>query len=153
MNPFEMADYMGKLPREERIKVRKRLLYFAIIVSFLAFIGTGCLEIIKEKMREKAVYLVTSERYSLVCNGVETPLTVHDYMQFTAEDLSEYNAFRFIEETKTVRCTGSGVDLSGFILSMSILLLVGSSAILAITEFMSVPQSVVETKEETTDEK
>lgn len=155
MNPIEMSYHLRKLPPEQRVKVRRKMCYLGMILSIIALIGTLCLELYKDKQREKAVYLVTSEHYALVCNGVEKNFTLHDYVLFSTEDLSEYNAFRFIEETRTVRCSGSGLDLSGIILHMSIIILIVSAAILALTEFMSMARLTAdaENKEDNTDEK
>lgn len=134
MKLFKMAHYMSKLPHEEKIKVRRRLLYSVIFISFFVFIAVGCMEIFKEKKRETAVALITGEHYSLVCNGVEKPLTIHEYIQFSTEDLFEYNTFRFDKDTKTVHCTDFGGALSSFILCMSIILCVSGSALLVFTE-------------------
>lgn len=155
MNPIEMAYHLKKLPPDKRVEVRRKMCYFGMILSIITLIGTLCLELYKDKQREKAAYLVTSEHYSLICNGVEKEFTLHDFILFSAEDLSEYNAFRFIEETKTVRCSGSGLDLSGIIINMSIIILLVSAAILALTEFMSMAQLAddADDKEDTIDEK
>ena len=108
MNPIEMSYHLRKLPPEQRVKVRRKMCYFGMILSIIALIGTLCLEIYKDKQREKAAYLVANEHYALVCNGVEKNFALHDYVLFSTEDLSEYNAFRFIEERDAYEKDGRG---------------------------------------------
>lgn len=154
MNPIEINYFMRRLPQDKRVIVRRRMLLFVIIVSFCTMIGAGCFEAFKEKRREKAVELIVSEHYSLICNGNKKELSLHEYVSFATDDLAGYGTFRFDDESKTIRCTSFGNDLSVIILTLSLFLMVIGGAILMFTElFMSQPPSGAENKEETINEK